>query len=200
PGCFPTAALLLMLPLVSAGLIDASDIVIDAKTGVSGAGRGLKEANLFCEVAEALRPYGVAGHRHAPEIEQEIARAAGAEPRPVSFTPHLVPMNRGELLTCHLRLVDGAKAADLRDRLSGRYSDEAFVHLLPEGRIPTTAMTRGSNHAVLQVVDDRIPGRAIAISALDNLVKGSAGQAIQNMNVMMGLPETLGLEQLGLFP
>lgn len=200
PGCFPTAALLMLIPLAAAGLIDVGDVVIDAKTGVSGAGRGLKEGNLFCEVAEALRPYGVASHRHAPEIEQEIGRAAGAPPRPVSFTPHLVPMNRGELLTCHLRLADGAKAADLRAALHARYADEAFVHLLPEGRIPTTAMVRGSNHAVLQAVDDRIPGRAIAISALDNLVKGSAGQAVQNINVMTGLPETLGLEQLGLFP
>lgn len=200
PGCFPTAALLMLLPLVAAGLVDAGDIVIDAKTGVSGAGRGLKEGNLFCEVAEALRPYGVAGHRHAPEIEQEIGRAAGAPPRPVSFTPHLVPMNRGELLTTHLRLADGATADDLRAALAARYADEPFVHLLEDGRIPSTAMTRGSNHAVLQVVADRIPGRAIAISALDNLVKGSAGQAVQNMNVMTGLPETRGLEQIGLFP
>ena len=199
PGCFPTAALLLLLPLVYAGLIDPRDVVIDAKTGVSGAGRGLKESNLFCEVAETVRPYGVASHRHAPEIEQEISKAAG-DPVTVSFTPHLIPMNRGELLTCHLRLKDGATAADLRKALADRYADEPFVDLLAEGRIPTTGMVRGSNNVVVQAFDDRIPGRAIAIGALDNLVKGSAGQAIQNMNLMIGAREIEGLEQLGLFP
>lgn len=199
PGCFPTAALLLLLPLVEAGLIDAGDVVIDAKTGVSGAGRGLKEGNLFCEVAETLRPYGVASHRHAPEIEQEIAKAAGQAVR-VSFTPHLAPMNRGELLTCHLRLVGAARAADLRAALQERYAAEPFVHVLEEGRIPGTGMVRGSNHVVLQAFDDRIAERAIAVVALDNLVKGSAGQAIQNMNLMIGAEETSGLNQLGLFP
>ena len=199
PGCYPTAALLLLLPPVAHGLIDPADIVIDAKSGTSGAGRGVKEGSLFCEVAEGIHPYGVAGHRHAPEIEQEISRAAGRDVL-VNFTPHLMPMNRGELLTVYVRLGDGVSAADLRACLERRYADEPFVHVAPEGMAPATRHVRGSNHVLLQVYADRLPGRAILVSTLDNLVKGSSGQAIQNANLMFGLPETAGLEQAPLFP
>ncbi len=199
PGCYPTAALLLLLPPVAHGLIDPADIVIDAKSGTSGAGRGVKEGSLFCEVAEGIHPYGVAGHRHAPEIEQEISRAAGREVL-VNFTPHLMPMNRGELLTVYVRLGAGVSAADLRACLERRYADEPFVHVAPEGMAPATRHVRGSNHVLLQVYADRLPGRAILVSTLDNLVKGSSGQAIQNANLMFGLPETAGLEQAPLFP
>ncbi|MXW91727.1 MAG: N-acetyl-gamma-glutamyl-phosphate reductase [Rhodospirillaceae bacterium] len=199
PGCYPTAALLLLLPVVGAGLIDPADIVIDAKSGTSGAGRGLKEGTLFCEVAEGIHPYGVASHRHAPEIEQEVSLAAGREVL-VNFTPHLMPMNRGELLTTYVRLNGGATAADLRACLEARYASEPFVHVAPEGMAPATRHVRGSNHVLLQVYADRLPGRAILVSTLDNLVKGSSGQAIQNINLMFGLPETTGLEQAPLFP
>jgi N-acetyl-gamma-glutamyl-phosphate reductase len=199
PGCYPTAALLALLPLVEARLIDPATIAIFAMSGVSGAGRSLKESNLFTEVAEAVHPYGIGRHRHMPEIEQEIASRAGT-PLTVGFTPHLVPMNRGELVTATVDLAEGATVATLRERLAARYGDEPFVHLLPEGLAPATRMVRGSNHAVVNVFADRNPKRALVIAAIDNLVKGSSGQAIQNMNQMMGLPETTGLEAAPLFP
>ncbi len=199
PGCYPTAVLLALLPIVAAGQVDAGDLVIDAKSGVSGAGRGLKQNTLFCEAGEGLSPYAVGTHRHAPEIEQEIGLAAGRQVR-VNFTPHLVPMSRGELCTCHVRLQDGATADVLRATLATAYAGEPFVEVLAEGGLPRTQNVRGSNRAQIAVFSDRIDGRAIVISAIDNLVKGSAGQAIQNLNVAFGLPETRGLEQVALFP
>ncbi len=199
PGCYPTAALLALLPIVSAKLIDATDIIIDAKSGVSGAGRSLKQNILFSEAGEGLSPYSVASHRHAPEIEQEISAAAG-ETVLVNFTPHLVPMSRGELVTAYVRLKEGHKAEDLAATLAERYADAPFVRLVPKGTLPSTQFVRGSNYCLLGVYADRIPGRAIVISAIDNLVKGSAGQAIQNFNLMFDVPECTGLEQLPLFP
>ncbi|MFP3920839.1 MAG: N-acetyl-gamma-glutamyl-phosphate reductase [Dichotomicrobium sp.] len=199
PGCYPTAVLLSLLPLVTDGLIESDDIVIDAKSGVSGAGRSLKQNTLFAEAGEGLSPYGVGTHRHGPEIDQEISRAAG-QPVVTSFTPHLVPMSRGELVTCHVRLAGQATAGDLRASLGRRYRDTAFAHLLAEGRVPATQHVRGSNHFIVNVFADRLAGRATVIGALDNLVKGSAGQALQNFNLMFGLPETMGLEQQPLFP
>ncbi len=199
PGCYPTAALLALLPLAEAGLIRPSNITINALSGVSGAGRGLKETNLFVEVSEAVAPYAVGRHRHMPEIEQELGRGFGA-PVSISFTPHLIPMNRGELETITVELSPGRTAEDLRTAFATRYAGEPFVHLLPEGQAPATRMVRGSNHVVLNAFPDRIPGRAIVIVAIDNLVKGSSGQAIQNMNLMFGLPETMGLEAAALFP
>ncbi|MGO9173339.1 MAG: N-acetyl-gamma-glutamyl-phosphate reductase [Rhodomicrobium sp.] len=199
PGCYPTAALLALLPLVHARLIDASDIVVDAKSGVSGAGRSLKQNILFSEAGEGLSPYSVASHRHAPEIEQEISAAAG-EPVLVNFTPHLVPMSRGELVTAYVRLAPGHTAADLSAALTERYAAARFVKLAPKGTLPSTQFVRGSNYCMMGVYADRIPGRAIVFSAIDNLVKGSAGQAIQNFNLMCGFPEAAGLEQLPLFP
>lgn len=197
PGCYPTAALLALLPLTSA--IKPGNITINALSGVSGAGRSLKEANLFAEVSEAVAPYAVGRHRHMPEIEQELSRAFGSLVV-ISFTPHLLPMNRGELETITVELRDGERAASLRALLAARYADEPFVHLLSEGLAPATRMVRGSNHTVLNVFADRIPGRAIVIVAIDNLVKGSSGQALQNMNLMAGLPEATGLEAAPLFP
>lgn len=196
PGCYPTAVLLGLLPLVAGGLISPERITINALSGVSGAGRSLKEANLFAEVAEAVAPYAIGRHRHMPEIEQELSRRAGM-PVTVSFTPHLIPMNRGELVTM---IVETARPAALRAALADRYADEPFVHVLPEGIAPATRMVRGSNHVVVNVFADRVPGRAIVIVAIDNLVKGSSGQALQNLNVMVGLPETTGLTQAPLFP
>lgn len=197
PGCYPTAVLLALLPLMAARAIAPDRITVNALSGVSGSGRSLKEANLFPEVAEAVHPYGIGHHRHMPEMEQELSAAAG-EPVTISFTPHLVPMNRGELVTC---IVEAHRpVAELRAILAARYADEKFVHLLPEGAAPATRMVRGSNHAVVNIFADRVPGRAIVIAAIDNLVKGSSGQAIQNFNTMFDLPETLGLEAVPLFP
>ena len=199
PGCYPTAVLLALLPLVKAKLIETSDIIIDAKSGVSGAGRSLKQNILFSEAGEGLSPYGVGNHRHVPEIEQELGLAAGASVT-VNFTPHLAPMSRGELCTCYVRLAGKARAADLRASLAKAYADSPFVHVVAEGVTPATQHVRGSNFCHIGVFDDRIKGRAIVVSAIDNLVKGSAGQALQNFNVMHGIAETTGLEQLPLFP
>ena len=199
PGCYPTAALLALIPLMQEHAISKDSIIIDAKSGVSGAGRSLREGNLFTEVSEGMHPYGIASHRHAPEIEQELSRAYGEELF-VTFTPHLVPMNRGELETIYVNLENGKTADDLRDLLKNRYRDEQFVNVVDAGIIPATRHVRGSNNAVIGVFEDRVPGRAIIVAALDNLVKGSSGQAIQNMNLMFGLPEMLSLEQMALFP
>jgi N-acetyl-gamma-glutamyl-phosphate reductase len=198
PGCYPTAALLALVPLAKAKLIDVDDIVIDAKSGVTGAGRGLKQNTLFSEAGEGLSPYSVGTHRHAPEIEQEIGVAAGAKVT-VNFTPHLIPMSRGELCTSYVRL-NGATADDLRATLEKAYRDEPFVRVARKGVLPQTQNVRGSNYVQIGVIADRIKSRAIVISVLDNLVKGSAGQAMQNMNLMLGFPETTGLEQIALFP
>jgi len=197
PGCYPTCAQLPLIPLIEAGLIDPDSIIIDAKSGVSGAGRAAKEANLYTEVAEGIHPYGIAGHRHAPEIEQGLSQAAG---RPVLsvFTPHLMPMNRGMLSTIYVRTT--APAESLRAHLAERYAAEPFVRVLPEGAVPATRHVRGSNLCLIGVFADRVPGRAIVVSAIDNLVKGASGQALQNMNLMFGLPETAGLTLPPLFP
>ena len=198
PGCYPTAALLALVPLAKAKLIDVDDIVIDAKSGVTGAGRGLKQNTLFSEAGEGLSPYSVGTHRHSPEIEQEIGVAAGSAVT-VNFTPHLIPMSRGELCTSYVKL-SGGSADDLRAALAAAYKDEPFVHVAKKGVLPQTQNVRGSNYVQIGVFADRIKNRAIVISVLDNLVKGSAGQAIQNMNLMFGLPEAAGLEQIALFP
>lgn len=199
PGCYPTAVLLALLPLVKGGVITLDDLIIDAKSGVTGAGRALKEANLFAEIGESAHAYGIGAHRHMPEIEQELAALCGGPVR-INFTPHLLPMSRGELVTCHARLAAGARAADAREALRLAYAGEPFVHLAPEGLSPATRHVRGSNHCLVNVFADRLAGRIIVIAVIDNLVKGSAGQAIQNLNAMLGDRETLGLEQAPLFP
>lgn len=199
PGCYPTAVLLLLLPLVKAGLINASDLVIDVKSGLTGAGRGLKQNTLFAEAGEGMGAYAVASHRHAPEIEQELSLAAGSDVL-VSFTPHLVPMARGEFVSAYARLSDGATVAGCQSKLEAAYRDEPFVYMAPEGVMPATQYVRGSNKVMLGVFADRVPGRVILMSTLDNLVKGSAGQAMQNFNIMFGLEETTGLQQVTMFP
>ena len=199
PGCYPTASLLPLIPLLKAGLIEAGDIIIDAKSGVTGAGRAPKEGTLFAEVAEGLHAYGVASHRHSPEIEQGLSAAAG---RPVlaTFTPHLMPMSRGMLATTYVKLTDGVEAGALHAALASAYAGEPFIRLLPLGETPQTRHVRGANLCAIGVVADRVPGRAIVVSAIDNLVKGASGQAVQNMNVMFGFKETLGLGVVPLFP
>jgi len=199
PGCYPTASLLPLLPLLMRDLIEAEDIIIDAKSGVSGAGRDAKQASLYGEVAEGIHAYGVASHRHAPEIEQALSMVTGRD-LPVAFTPHLMPMSRGMLATLYVRLKGEATVAHLRAALAEQYANDSFVALLPEGVVPQTRHVRGSNHCLMNVFADRLPGRAIILSAIDNLVKGASGQAVQNFNIMHGFNETTGLEVVPLFP
>ena len=199
PGCYPTSAQLPLIPLIEESQIDVGDIIIDAKSGVSGAGRDAKQGSLYAEVTEGIHAYGVASHRHAPEIEQGLSEAAG-KPIIVNFTPHLMPMSRGILSSIYVRLANGTTVDDLRRTLETRYADEAFVRVLPAGQSPQTRHVRGSNHCLIGLFADRVPGRAILLSVIDNLVKGASGQAVQNMNLMAGLPETTGLEQEPLFP
>jgi N-acetyl-gamma-glutamyl-phosphate reductase len=199
PGCYPTSAQLPLIPLIEAGQIDSDDVIIDAKSGVSGAGRDAKQQNLYAEVSEGIHAYGVAGHRHAPEIEQGLSSAAGKQVK-VNFTPHLVPMSRGILSSIYVRLAGGATADALRETLAQRYAGEAFLRVLPTGQAPATRHVRGSNHCLMAVFADRLPGRAILLSVIDNLVKGASGQAVQNMNLMTGWPEVTALEQEALFP
>jgi len=199
PGCYPTSAQLPLIPLIENSQIEIGDIIIDAKSGVSGAGRDAKQGSLYAEVTEGIHAYGVASHRHAPEIEQGLSEAAG-KPIIVNFTPHLMPMSRGILSSIYVRLANGATVDDLRRTLETRYAGEAFVRVLPAGQSPQTRHVRGSNHCLIGLFADRVPGRAILLSVIDNLVKGASGQAVQNMNLMAGLPETIGLEQEPLFP
>ena len=194
-GCYVATSLLPVLPLLKQGLIDPNHIVIDAKSGVTGAGRAPKEGTLFSEVSEGFHAYGVAGHRHMAELDQEFSRAAGQDVA-CSFTPHLLPQNRGILATIYLH-GDATKA---HNTLANVYADEPFVHVLPIGKTPQTRHVKGSNMCKIGVVEDRISGRMIVVSVLDNLMKGASGQAIQNANIMLGLPETAGLSRAPMFP
>ena len=199
PGCYTTTSELPLIPLLAEDLIEVDPIVIDAKSGVSGAGRSVRENLLFNEVADGFSAYGVGNHRHAPEIDQCLGDFANG-PVEVSFTPHLVPMIRGIFATIYVRLKDGVEIQDLQERLEEAYRDEPFVHVLPFKSLPSTKHVRGSNHCLIAVHPDRIKGRAILLSVTDNLIKGASGQALQNMNVMTGLPETSGLTMGALFP
>ncbi len=199
PGCYPTSVALALAPLLEDALIDPATLVIDSKSGASGAGRAAKVGSLFCEVNEAFKAYGVAGHRHTPEIEQTLSHLAGAPVR-VSFTPHLLPVNRGILSTCYATLRKDVSTAELLDLFRSRYDGEYFVRVHPQGSLPDVAFVRGSNFCDLGVVADPRTGRVIVVSAIDNLVKGAAGQAVQNMNAILGLPERTGLTALPVFP
>jgi len=199
PGCYTTTAELPLVPLLREGAIDPDSIVIDAKSGVSGAGREAKTGSLFCEVTEGIHAYGVATHRHGPEIEQCLADFAG-RPLAVTFTPHLVPMSRGILATIYVRLANGLDARALHGILERAYADEPFVRVLPYEQLPATRHVRGSNLCLIGVHRSRVPGQAILVSVLDNLVKGASGQAVQNFNVLFGFDERAGLDPLPLFP
>jgi N-acetyl-gamma-glutamyl-phosphate reductase len=204
PGCYPTAAILGLAPLLERQLIEPTGIVVDAKSGASGAGRGPSLATHLPEAAEGLRAYQVGGrHRHTPEIEQELGQAAGAA-LCVLFTPHLVPMSRGILSCAYAAPIDPEAAAADPDRfraaLAEAYAGEPFVDVLPAGRLPDTAHVRGANRIQLAAVYDPRARRVLVLAALDNLVKGAAGQAVQCMNLALALPETAGLEQVALFP
>ncbi|MPZ58012.1 MAG: N-acetyl-gamma-glutamyl-phosphate reductase [Rhizobiales bacterium] len=199
PGCYTTCAQLALLPLLKAKAIATDEIVIDAKSGMTGAGRAAKEAMLFSEVSEGFHAYGVGHHRHMAELDQELSRAAGREVI-ATFTPHLVPMNRGILSTIYVRGRRGRAPSELHALLATAYAREPFVHVLPFSETPQTRHVRGSNMTFIGVANDRVPGRAIVVSALDNLTKGASGQAVQNMNLMLGYPETMGIDQVALFP
>ncbi len=200
PGCFPTASLLPLLPFLKQGLIDRSGIIIDAKTGTSGGGRAAKENLLLAEAAEAVAPYGVVGHRHTSEIEQTASQVAG-QPIQLQFTPHLMPMVRGLLATVYGRLRDpGLTAEDCTTVLQAAYRHSPCVEVLPVGIYPSTKWTRQTNRALLSVQVDRRTGQLILMSAVDNLVKGQAGQGVQCLNLMAGLPSAMGLPLLPFYP
>lgn len=204
PGCYTTCSILTAYPLVKERLIDPNTLIVDAKSGTSGAGRSAKTANLFCEVNENMKAYGVATHRHTPEIEEQLGYAAGAEVT-INFTPHLVPMNRGILVTEYASLVKKADGtypteSEVRAAYEKYYADEYFVRVLQKGECPETKWVEGSNFVDVNVVLDERTGRVIMMGALDNLVKGAAGQAVQNMNLMFGLDEREGLELVPCFP
>jgi N-acetyl-gamma-glutamyl-phosphate reductase len=200
PGCYPTSIILGLAPLLKNELIDATTIIADSKSGVSGAGRSAKVDNLYCEVNDGFKAYGVGGvHRHIPEIEQELAELVG-KPVTISFTPHLVPMDRGILSTIYAMPKMKVETEKLVELYNDFYSGEGFVRVLPAGQFPSTAFVRGSNFCDIGLTVDQRTGRVIVVSAIDNLVKGASGQAVQNMNIVCGFPENLGLEGLGLFP
>ena len=199
PGCYPTAATLALWPAVSGGLIDPTDLIVDAKGGVSGAGKSPGPATHFPECGEGITAYKVLEHRHGPEIERALSVATGVDVR-VLFTPHLVPMSRGILCTAYGRLVDGVDPDAVRPAYERAYGDEAFVHLLPPGTVPHTRDVRGSNQARVSVHVDAASRRVVLISAIDNLGKGAAGQAVQCLNLSLGLDEGLGLQGAPLYP
>lgn len=199
PGCFPTCSVLSIYPLVKEGIIDNSTIIIDAKSGTSGAGRGAKVNNLFCEVNENIKAYGVTNHRHTPEIEEQLTYAAG-ENIFLNFTPHLVPMNRGILVTAYATLKSRVSYDEVKAIYDKYYNNEKFVRVLDKDAPPETRWVEGSNYVDVNFKIDERTGRIIMMGAIDNLIKGAAGQAVQNMNIMFGLEETMGLEQVPMFP
>ncbi len=204
PGCYTTCSILTAYPLVKEGLIDVSTLIVDAKSGTSGAGRGAKVPNLYCEVNENIKAYGVASHRHTPEIEEQLGYAGDCEVV-INFTPHLVPMNRGILATEYATLKkkpDGSLPTydEIKAVYDKYYANEKFVRVLEKGVCPETKWVEGSNYVDINFVIDERTGRIIMMGALDNLVKGAAGQAVQNMNLLFGLPESTGLELVPCFP
>ena len=199
PGCFPTCSFLSVYPLVKEGLVDPDTIIIDAKSGTSGAGRGAKMDSLYCEVNENIKAYGVGTHRHTPEIEEQLSYAAG-RPVTISFTPHLVPMNRGILVTAYGSLTKEVTYEEVRAVYDKYYKDEFFVRVLEKDVVPQTRWVEGSNFADVNFKIDTRTNRVVMMGAIDNMVKGAAGQAIQNMNLMFGLPENTGLKQIPIFP
>ncbi len=199
PGCFPTCTVLSIYPLAKEGLIEMDTIITDAKSGVSGAGRGAKTANLYCEVNESIKPYGVASHRHTPEIEDQLSYASGKEVV-INFTPHLVPMNRGILATSYAKLKEKLSYSEIKAVYDKYYKDEYFVRVLNKDVFPETRWVEGSNFTDVNFKIDERTGRVIMMGAIDNVVKGAAGQAVQNMNIMFGLEENTGLKMIPVFP
>lgn len=199
PGCYPTCSFLSIYPLAKEGIIDMQSIIIDAKSGTSGAGRGAKVNNLYCEVNENIKAYGVLTHRHTPEIEEQLSYASGKEAK-IIFTPHLVPMNRGILVTAYAKLTKSVTYNEVKEIYDSCYNNEKFVRVLDEGVCPETRWVEGSNFADVNFKIDERTNSIIMMGAIDNLVKGAAGQAVQNMNLMFGFDETEGLLGVPVFP
>ncbi len=199
PGCYPTSTILPLVPLLKQGLVSHQGIVIDSKSGVSGAGRSGSLATSFCEVSNGFKAYKICSHRHTPEIEQELSSAAGMDVI-INFTPHLVPMSRGILTTIYATLTASVSTARILDTLTRAYESSPFVHVLSEGILPDVSQVRGSNICRIGAVADERTNRVILVSVIDNLVKGASGQAVQNMNIMAGWNEILGLDTVPLFP
>lgn len=199
PGCYPTCSTLAIYPLAKEGLIDMNTVIIDAKSGTSGAGRGAKVDNLYCEVNENIKAYGVANHRHTPEIEEQLSYASGEEVV-LNFTPHLVPMNRGILITAYASLKKDVSYEEVKAVYGKYYANEKFVRVLEKDVCPQTKWVEGSNYVDVNFKIDPRTNRIIMMGAMDNLVKGAAGQAVQNMNLMFGLKESEGLELIPMFP
>lgn len=199
PGCYPTCSTLSIYPLAKAGLIDMDTLVIDAKSGTSGAGRGAKTPNLYCEVNENIKAYGVSAHRHTPEIEEQLTYASGKKVM-LNFTPHLIPMNRGILITAYAKYKKGVTAPQIRQAYLDAYREEYFVRVLDEGVCPETKWVEGSNFVDVNVITDERTGRVIMMGAMDNITKGAAGQAVQNMNLLFGLDEAEGLRLVPMVP
>jgi len=197
PGCYPTATQLGLIPLLEAGVIDPAHLIADAKSGVSGAGRGANVGSLLCEASESFKAYGVAGHRHLPEIKQGL-QAVTDTPVGLTFVPHLVPMIRGIHSTMYATLID--TSIDLQNLFEERYKDEFFVDVMPAGSLPETRSTKGANFCRIAVYRPQGGDKVVVLSVIDNLVKGASGQAIQNMNIMLDLPENMGLTALGMMP
>lgn len=200
PGCYTTTSILTLYPMVKEGIINPDTIIIDAKSGTSGAGRGAKVANLFCEVNESMKAYGVGTHRHTPEIEEQLGYACGRDNLKLIFTPHLVPMNRGILVTAYANLAKDVTYEDVKAAYDKYYDKEYFVRVLPKDVCPETRWVEGSNFVDIGFKIEPITNRLIMMGALDNLVKGAAGQAVQNMNLLFGLPENEGLQLAPMFP
>ena len=200
PGCYTTTSILTLYPMVKEGIINPDTIIIDAKSGTSGAGRGAKVANLFCEVNESMKAYGVGTHRHTPEIEEQLGYACGRDDLKLIFTPHLVPMNRGILVTAYAGLAKDVTYEDVKAAYDKYYDKEYFVRVLPKDVCPETRWVEGSNFVDIGFKIEPRTNRLIMMGALDNLVKGAAGQAVQNMNLLFGLPENEGLQLAPMFP
>ncbi|MDY3909875.1 MAG: N-acetyl-gamma-glutamyl-phosphate reductase [Eubacterium sp.] len=199
PGCYPTCSTLSVYPLAKAGLIDMDTLIIDAKSGTSGAGRGAKVPNLYCEVNENIKAYGVATHRHTPEIEEQLSYISGQKVT-LNFTPHLIPMNRGILITAYAKVKPGTTKEQIRKVYEEAYKNEYFVRFLDDGVCPETKWVEGSNFVDVNVKLDERTGRVIMMGAMDNITKGAAGQAVQNMNLMFGLDEAEGLRLVPMVP
>jgi N-acetyl-gamma-glutamyl-phosphate reductase len=200
PGCYTTTSILTLYPLVKEGIINPDTIIIDAKSGTSGAGRGAKVANLFCEVNESMKAYGVGTHRHTPEIEEQLGYACGRDDLKLIFTPHLVPMNRGILVTAYANLAKDVTYEDVKAAYDKYYDKEYFVRVLPKDVCPETRWVEGGNFVDIGFKIEPRTNRIIAMGALDNLVKGAAGQAVQNMNLLFGFDENEGLKMAPMFP
>jgi N-acetyl-gamma-glutamyl-phosphate reductase len=199
PGCYTTCSILSMYPLVKEGMVDLSSIIIDAKSGATGAGRSLNLSNHYCELNESVKAYKVAAHRHTPEIEEQLSYAAG-EDIVINFTPHLMPMDRGILATCYAKLNGDYSYEDISKAYEKHYGSEHFIRLTKEGTFPETKWVKGSNFVDIGFTVDKRTGRVIVIGAIDNLFKGAAGQAVQNMNILFGLEETTGIDYVPIFP